>query len=188
METSRKFGLLLLYLMIMCSYSLAIIMRGVHPKDEEYFGSDLIRCKDGSITFSRDRLNDGFCDCADGTDEPGTSACPEGKFYCRNEGSVPKLLFSSRVNDYICDCCDGSDEYDSNISCQNTCFQNGNNNMTRTFSSEVIARDKEDRVTLEELVERLRELKIVFFLEVILCVLVLYFLRWRIIFKRRGYL
>ncbi|KAF6175935.1 hypothetical protein GIB67_003423, partial [Kingdonia uniflora] len=56
----------------------------------------------------------------------------------------------------LTDCYDGSDEYDSNISYQNTCFQNGNNNMTRTFSSEVIARDKEDKVTLEELIERLR--------------------------------
>ncbi|KAF6162542.1 hypothetical protein GIB67_003088 [Kingdonia uniflora] len=55
----------------------------------------------------------------------------------------------------LTDCYDGSDEYDSNINCQNTCFQNGNNNMTRTFSSEVIARDKEDKVTLVELVERL---------------------------------
>ncbi|KAF6155009.1 hypothetical protein GIB67_035756, partial [Kingdonia uniflora] len=79
---------------------------------------------------------------------------------------------------------DGSDEYDSNISCQNTYFQNENNNMTRTFSSEVIVRDKEDKVTLEELVERLRELKIIFFLEVILCVLVHYFLRRLIILKK----
>ncbi|KAF6143559.1 hypothetical protein GIB67_029728 [Kingdonia uniflora] len=56
--------------------------------------------------------------------------------------------------------------------------------MTRTFSSEVIARDNKDKVTLEELVERLRELKIIFFLEVILCVLVLYYLRRRIILKK----
>lgn len=32
----------------------------------------------------------------------GTSACPEGKFYCRNFGSQPSFLFSSRVNDHIC--------------------------------------------------------------------------------------
>ncbi|KAF6142461.1 hypothetical protein GIB67_039425 [Kingdonia uniflora] len=63
-----------------------------------------------------------------------------------------KLIHRTTTKDY----CDGSDEYDSNISCQNACFQNGNNNMTRTFSSEVIARDKEDKVTLEEFVERLR--------------------------------
>lgn len=32
----------------------------------------------------------------------GTSACPNGKFYCPNAGHVPLLLFSSRVNDGIC--------------------------------------------------------------------------------------
>jgi protein kinase C substrate 80K-H len=31
----------------------------------------VIKCKDGSKSFSRDRLNDNFCDCLDGTDEPG---------------------------------------------------------------------------------------------------------------------
>ncbi|KAJ6884817.1 LOB domain-containing protein 2-like [Populus alba x Populus x berolinensis] len=55
-----------------------------HP-DDKYFGSQVIKCKDGSKSFSRDRLNDNFCDCLDGTDEPGTSACPRGKFYCRKQ-------------------------------------------------------------------------------------------------------
>lgn len=32
----------------------------------------------------------------------GTSACSNGKFYCRNAGHAPLLLFSSRVNDNIC--------------------------------------------------------------------------------------
>lgn len=32
----------------------------------------------------------------------GTSACPAGKFYCRNIGSTPQFLFSSRVNDHFC--------------------------------------------------------------------------------------
>ncbi|RZC80594.1 hypothetical protein C5167_043161 [Papaver somniferum] len=44
---------------------------GIHPEDEKYyFESQLIQCKDGSKSFTRDRLNDGFCDCIDGTDEP----------------------------------------------------------------------------------------------------------------------
>lgn len=32
----------------------------------------------------------------------GTSACPRGKFYCRNLGSKPQFIFSSHVNDQIC--------------------------------------------------------------------------------------
>ena len=40
----------------------------------------------------------------------GTSACPNGVFYCANLGSVPKLLNASAVDDSVCDCCDGSDE------------------------------------------------------------------------------
>jgi hypothetical protein len=32
----------------------------------------------------------------------GTSACPTGRFYCRNKGYHPISVFSSRVNDGIC--------------------------------------------------------------------------------------
>ncbi|GJN25222.1 hypothetical protein PR202_gb13021 [Eleusine coracana subsp. coracana] len=116
---------------------------GIPPQDEAYYKGGVIKCRDGSGRFTRDKLNDDFCDCPDGTDEPGnpfillwgcssewTSACPEGKFYCKNAGHTPITIFSSRVNDGICgkrigcsnsvpsyllDCCDGSDdEYDSN--------------------------------------------------------------------------
>ncbi|KAD7478141.1 hypothetical protein E3N88_01277 [Mikania micrantha] len=96
---------------------------------EEYYrglpSSGTIKCKDGSKSFTKAQLNDDFCDCFDGTDEPGTSACPSGKFYCRNAGHTPLSIFSSRVNDGICDCCDGSDEYDGKIKCRNTCWEAG---------------------------------------------------------------
>ncbi|KAF5735681.1 glucosidase 2 subunit beta-like isoform X1 [Tripterygium wilfordii] len=99
---------------------------GIRPEDEKYYkASDTIKCKDGSKKFSKAQLNDDFCDCTDGTDEPGTSACPGGKFYCRNAGHAPVLLFSSRINDGICDCCDGSDEYDGKVKCANTCWEAG---------------------------------------------------------------
>lgn len=100
---------------------------GIAPEDEKYYktSSDLIKCKDGSKKFSIAQLNDDFCDCPDGTDEPGTSACPTGKFYCRNAGHAPLFLYSSRVNDGICDCCDGSDEYDGKVNCPNTCWEAG---------------------------------------------------------------
>ncbi|XP_010032841.2 LOW QUALITY PROTEIN: glucosidase 2 subunit beta [Eucalyptus grandis] len=99
---------------------------GIAPEDVKYYGSsNRIECKDGSKKFSRAQVNDDFCDCPDGTDEPGTSACPNGKFYCRNAGHVPVIIFSSRVNDGICDCCDGSDEYGDKVKCLNTCREAG---------------------------------------------------------------
>ena len=59
------------------------------------------------------KVNDNFCDCPDGSDEPGTSACaPMGRFYCLNEGHKGASIPSSKVNDGVCElaCCDGSDE------------------------------------------------------------------------------
>lgn len=78
-------------------------------------------------------INDDFCDCEDGSDEPGTSACAGQKetlFYCSNVGSDAAYVYTSRVNDGICDCCDGSDEWYSSvhkpgISCPNKCAEEG---------------------------------------------------------------
>lgn len=61
----------------------------------------------------------------DGSDEPGTSACPDSKFHCVNAGHKSMDLFSSRVNDKICDCCDGSDEWGTEVTCPNTCEEMG---------------------------------------------------------------
>jgi hypothetical protein len=69
-------------------------------------------CKDGSAIVSQSYVNDDFCDCADGTDEPGTAACAGRQqkstgFACVGE---TRIIYSSMVNDGVCDCCDGSDE------------------------------------------------------------------------------
>ncbi|KAJ7562957.1 hypothetical protein O6H91_03G090200 [Diphasiastrum complanatum] len=77
-------------------------LRGIAPTDLEYYDSSTILCRDNSKSFLRERLNDNFCDCTDGTDEPGTSACPESRFYCKSAESGTENLFSSRVNDGIC--------------------------------------------------------------------------------------
>lgn len=80
------------------------------------------QCRDGSATKAR--LNDDYCDCTDGSDEPGTSACPNSRFFCANKGFKSKEVFSSMVNDGVCDCCDGSDEWQTGV-CQNDCLALG---------------------------------------------------------------
>ncbi|XP_016188169.1 glucosidase 2 subunit beta isoform X1 [Arachis ipaensis] len=164
-----------------CSLSHPSLL-GVHPLDEKYYSSEVIKCKDGSKSFPKDRLNDNFCDCPDGTDEPGTSACSAGKFYCRNLGSKPQFIFSSHVNDLFCDCCDGSDEYDGHIRCLNTCVMGGNakiGNYNSKLSQQASFAGKvtKDEVKLEDLVHNLLSLRLAIILQVVLLAFMVFL--WR---------
>ncbi|XP_007050015.2 PREDICTED: glucosidase 2 subunit beta isoform X1 [Theobroma cacao] len=166
---------------------------GIHPLDEKYFAAEVIKCKDGSKSFNRDRLNDNFCDCIDGTDEPGTSACPAGKFYCRNVGSMPQFIFSSRVNDRFCDCCDGSDEYDGGIMCPNTCIMGGNveykseNYISTSNLHSTEVKQKIIGINLEDLIQTLADLKMLIIAEVALCCFLVVQVYKRVGSKKRLY-
>lgn len=81
---------------------------------------------DSSKLYDFSIVNDDYCDCEDGSDEPGnllrasttpnsytspnfnphdcsgTSACPKMKFTCRDRDNQPVQILSSRVNDGVC--------------------------------------------------------------------------------------
>jgi len=107
-----------------------------------------------TIQVTGDIVNDDYCDCEDGADEPGTPACGISKFFCRNDGPEGRFLNSSWVNDGFCDCCDGSDEYDGQIQCENRCSENMEAQI-RAYKDEImmIKRGLGEKAKLENLGE-----------------------------------
>eukprot|EP01025_Chloroclados_australasicus_P016017 TRINITY_DN1782_c1_g1_i8.p1 TRINITY_DN1782_c1_g1~~TRINITY_DN1782_c1_g1_i8.p1 ORF type:complete len:581 (-),score=115.58 TRINITY_DN1782_c1_g1_i8:515-2137(-) len=113
-----------------------ILFRGV---SEEYFqryagNNGQFSCFDNSKTIPIKWVNDDYCDCFDGSDEPGTSACFNSVFFCRNRGYQPKYIYGVFVDDGVCDCCDGSDE--SLRRCNNTCVENGKKDLEKLLEQE----------------------------------------------------
>lgn len=99
-------------------------IRGVKNTETYLYKPDsqgFFKCINSNQRIIYENLNDDYCDCVDGTDEPGTSACQYSKFYCKeqNEYLVDNFILSQKVEDGICDCCDGSDE--KLIKCPNKC-------------------------------------------------------------------
>eukprot|EP01080_Neovahlkampfia_damariscottae_P007960 gene7960-12426_t len=167
---------LIFILAIVYSIVQAQVILGSSPETQVKFvnNNGNFQCFDGKKTIPFDRINDDYCDCEDGSDEPGTSACSyieESKFYCKNVGFYPKFVHSSIVNDGSCDCCDGSDENDGKITCQNTCKQAGENirkELTEKiveFQAALIKKSEyvsQAAKTLEEKTKRLNEVKVEF--------------------------
>ena len=61
--------------------------RGVPlSKSSLYSPNKDFQCLDGSKILSFLKVNDDYCDCSDGSDEPGTAACTNGSFFCQNKG------------------------------------------------------------------------------------------------------
>jgi len=113
------------------AYVLASISKshGVPPnlinKYSQPKNGDKWSCLDRSKDISWNAVNDDYCDCPDGSDEPGTGACPNTTFYCVNKGHIGATISGTRVNDGLCEreCCDGSDEPFG--VCPNVCEQVG---------------------------------------------------------------
>jgi len=89
-------------------------IKGVAPQDQHLYSPDsdgYFACLgDSSIRIPFQRVNDDYCDCPDGSDEPGTAACSNGKFWCAGSNQyVPSRIVGDGACDYDL-CCDGSDE------------------------------------------------------------------------------
>ena len=58
-----------------------LVFHGVSPDKVLHYNvhSDKFKCLDGKKFISFSAINDNYCDCDDGSDEPGTSACPNGR-------------------------------------------------------------------------------------------------------------
>lgn len=93
------------------------LIRGIHLSQIAHYipnERDIFQCIASFEEIMYSQVNDDYCDCLDGSDEPGTNACSNGQFFCAFQVKYkqhPTEIPSSRVNDGICDCCDGSDEW-----------------------------------------------------------------------------
>lgn len=79
-------------------------LRGVPGSLRSLYEAAALLCDGSARSVPRAQINDGYCDCADGADEPGTSACANSRFYCVNKGYRGKYLPSMYVGDGVCDC------------------------------------------------------------------------------------
>lgn len=66
-------GCACLFLLLSASSISAASIRGVQPSLLSVYTSDTdkFKCLDGSKSLQRSRVNDDYCDCLDGSDEPG---------------------------------------------------------------------------------------------------------------------
>jgi len=153
---------------------------GVAPADAAKYSGKTFKCTAGvpakEVTLPASAVNDLYCDCPDGSDEPGTGACAGQEktlFFCPNKGSTARTIYASRVGDGICDCCDGSDEaalasLRPALACKNVCAEQGareKEEMQRRMDSlkrgvakreEIAAQAVNDRKTWQKDVERLQ--------------------------------
>lgn len=127
----------------------------MRPVDAKYYNESapFVCILNPAIQLPFARVNDDYCDCPDGSDEPGTAACAHVTplsprtpadlplntanylpalpgFWCANKGHIPSYVPFSNVNDGVCDydlCCDGSEEWEGigGVKCENRCKEIG---------------------------------------------------------------
>jgi protein kinase C substrate 80K-H len=120
---------------LLCVRASSSLVAGIPASQRFAYAGDgaSFTCLDGSRRVPLSAVNDDYCDCADGSDEPGTSACKNGRFFCPQKGARSKFVPSSLVGDGHCDCCDGADEAAAAAAssrplgavCHDTCFADG---------------------------------------------------------------
>lgn len=74
-------------------------VRGAPPEEQKRYTSGVFECvvRGELKALRQEYINDDYCDCDNGEDEPGTSACSHllpSVFYCGNDGYFPKKVRS----------------------------------------------------------------------------------------------
>lgn len=85
-------------------------VRGVAPDEQPKFQRETFACTVRGVLqeLPLDRVNDDYCDCDDGDDEPGTAACSHvlsSTFFCYNDGFFTTKVRRVHAKRF---CCDGA--------------------------------------------------------------------------------